>query len=134
MRGMAGRIGRLGSAAPLLVLVLLVRLLVPSGYMIGPDPSGRPGLVLCGAVAAKPAERPAHHGHERHSDPSPGEAAELPCPYAALSAPPLPPAPPRLAEPEQGPRPAPAAGLARGLARPSPAAPPPPSTGPPPPA
>jgi hypothetical protein len=121
---MVGRIARLRGLAPhLLALVLVFRLLVPAGFMISPDHSG---LVFCSAPA--PSGEAAHHdGHSA----APAKAGDGPCPYAAMAAPPLPPAPPMVFEPapaSAAPPIAPAAqsDLSRGLA-----APPPPATGPP---
>jgi hypothetical protein len=128
---MHGTIRRLRAAAPLLALVLLFRLVVPSGYMIAPDKSGLPGLVLCVGAAAEAVER-AHHGHDSDpAEPAPPESAEVPCPYAALAAPPLPPAPPAYAEPAPAPEAVPASESRRRIAQSRLAAPPPPSTGPP---
>jgi hypothetical protein len=130
---MVGRIGQGRGFAPLmLALLLLFRLLVPTGYMIAPDHQGKPGLVLC-AAPAQPVAKPAgHRGHDgQPSDRSPSKPGERPCPFAALAAPPLPTAPPAVLPP------APAAVAAPDLpARAEPlqvarAAPPPPSTGPP---
>lgn len=130
---MAGSMrGVCGAVPPLLAFILLFRLLIPAGYMIAPDSSGRPGLALCGAPAAAAADqRPEHH--EGHGEaPAPARPGELPCPLAALSAPPLPPAPPVLLPPEPAAA-APPAAPARtgGVDSPALAAPPPPATGPP---
>jgi hypothetical protein len=130
MRGMASSISRRGGFVPLmLALLLLSRLLIPSGYMIAPDHHGRAGLVLCAAPAAPAAGDPARHGHDGH--PAPSKPGERPCPFAALTAPPLSPAPPAL--------PPRAAAVALPLDLPptadlpriAPAAPPPPARGPP---
>jgi hypothetical protein len=99
---------------------LLLRLLVPVGYMVGGA-----GLVPCPAAVTA---APSHHGHH-HSDPA--RHAEAPCPFAALSAPVLPPddalalAPARVIF-----APLPLPPLAA-FAAPAAAAPPPPATGPP---
>jgi hypothetical protein len=133
MRGLAGRVERSGGVLSVAIaLLLLFRLLVPSGYMIAPDPEGRPGLALCAAPARAAAQAAIAGDHDRHPvDPAPAEAAELPCAFAAPAAPPLPPGPPVLA-----PR-IPASALSRArpagadLVRVATAALPPPSTGPP---
>jgi hypothetical protein len=132
MRGLAGGLRRTGGLVPpLLAFVLLFRLLIPAGYMIAPDDSGRPGLVLCAVSTAAAAAGSGHSSTEGHPQSEPSKPGELPCPFAALAAPPLPPAPPALPPPAS-------AGAARpllppgALARlPSLAAPPPPATGPP---
>lgn len=133
MRGMVRSIGREGGLLPsILTLVLLFRLLIPSGYMIVPDHEGRPGLTLCAAPAQASVEPAFHTGHDGHgADPAPSNPGERPCPFAALTAPPLPPAP--AAIPARAPAavlspdlpPGPVLGLI------APAASPPPSTGPP---
>src|SRR5688500_9510329 len=134
MWGRIRQLGRSGGLVPaLLAFVLLFRLLIPTGYMIAPDETGRPGLVLCAGTVGGAAE-PARHGggHDGHpAAPEPSKPGEPPCPHAALAAPPLPPAPPALLPPrEVATEPsglAPTDGL-RTLAL---AAPPPPATGPP---
>jgi hypothetical protein len=126
-----GRSGRLMPA--LLAFVLLFRLAIPAGYMIAPDETGRPGLVLCAGVA-RPAAETARHGggHVRHpAAPEPSKPGEIPCPQAALAAPPLPPQPPAFQAPiavaadPPGPAPTDRPQLV------ALAAPPPPATGPP---
>jgi hypothetical protein len=133
MMGMAGIVRRSGMApaAALFRLLLLFRLLIPAGYMIAPDDSGRPALALCSGVGAA-VERGQGHGHDGHpAAPAPSKPSALPCPFAALAPPPLPPAPPVL------PPPAPAVAAPQAalpldiLSRPALAAPPPPATGPP---
>lgn len=70
---------------------LLLRLLVPTGYMIGND-RGQVAIVACpGVVApAQPAAVPAmHHAAEgeRHEHrPGKHDAVEMPCAFAGLSA------------------------------------------------
>lgn len=81
-------------AAMLLAAALFLRLLVPSGYMVG-SAAGAPALVPC--PAAGPAPVMAHPGH--HHGPVPH--AEAPCPFAALAAPALPPADPLALAPRQ---------------------------------
>ncbi|HEX8482838.1 MAG TPA: hypothetical protein VF650_13130 [Allosphingosinicella sp.] len=132
MRGVAGGSRRTGGVvSPLLALLLLFRLLIPAGYMIAPDDSGRPGLVLCAASSGATAPDAGHSSPDGHPASEPSKPGEIPCPFAALAAPPLPPAPPAL------PPPAPV-GAAPPLLTPgtnagmlSLAAPPPPATGPP---
>lgn len=133
MRGLVDSIGRKGGfLPPVLALLLLFRLLIPSGYMIAPDHEGRPGLALCAAPARAAAEPAAHGDHDGHpSDPAPSKPGERPCPFAAVAAPPLPPAPAAL--PAGVPAVAalpdlPASSDPPRVAR---AAPPPPATGPP---
>lgn len=133
MRGMVVSIGnRSGLLAPVLALLLLFRLLVPSGYMIAPDRDGRPGLALCSMPAQPSSPQSIGGGHEGHGeDPAAPAPGERPCPYAALTAPPLPPAPPAVpAHPAAAALP-PDLPPAPGLPRVAAAAPPPPATGPP---
>jgi hypothetical protein len=133
MRGKLGRIGQKGGfVAPLLALLLLFRLLIPTGYMIVADHEGKPGLALCGVQAPAAAAPERHGGHDGHDpDRAPPNPGDRPCPYAALAAPPLPPSPPAVR-----PR-APVADLPPFLAprsdspRVAPASPPPPARGPP---
>lgn len=127
MRGRVGQIGRRWGAAPLLLaLVLAFRLLIPAGYMIAP---GQDGLVFCGPVAAQPA---LHDGHEGHPDaPAAPTAGELPCPYAAVAAPPVPQAPPAILPPLRAEGAPPHSIPAEGRILTAMAAPPPPATGPP---
>lgn len=114
--------------AALLALVLLFRLLVPGGYMIGSDDAGRIGLILCGSAGAAAAESDEHHkaGHEM-----PAEPVQPPCPYAALAAPVLPPLPPLAVPPPPIGDSRTESGWEGDPVRPAPAAPPPPATGPP---
>ena len=133
MRGMVGNFRQSGGfASTALALLLLFRLLIPSGYMIAPDSEGKPGLALCAAPARAAVQAALHRGHDGHpADPAPSRAGEIPCAFAALAAPPLPPGPPVVV-----PR-IPAAALApvlpanRDLRRVAPASPPPPARGPP---
>jgi hypothetical protein len=129
--------------AGLLFLTLLLRM-IPGGYMLVASDDGWPRLALCSGVAALPpagsmvpAEHGAHaSGHHRsasphHHQPQPAKQAEMPCPFAVLAAPPLPPAPPFIAAalPPVTPLPlAAATPVSRFAAL---AAPPPPATGPP---
>ena len=120
-----------GFASAALALMLLFRLLIPSGYMIAPDPDGKPGLALC-AAPARAAVRAAMHGvHDEHSDPAPSRPDETPCAFAALAAPPLPPEPPVLEPHFRSAAVAPAPAANPDLRQIAPAAPPPPARGPP---
>lgn len=133
MRGMVGKFEHWGRVLPVaLALLLLFRLLIPSGYMVAPDREGRPGLALCAAPARAAAEVAIGGDHDRHpADPAPAEAGELPCAFAAPAAPPLPPDPPVVAPRIPAPADSPEAPAGAGLVRVGAAAPPPPSTGPP---
>ena len=103
---------------------LVLRTFVPAGYMIGPAAAGSPALILC------PDAGPIPQSHGKHHHGHPATHKESPCPYAALAAPALPPAPVLLA-PQPLPRAAPAMFAALAASAPPLAAPPPPSTGPP---
>lgn len=129
---MAGSIGRGGGLLPsALALLLLFRLLIPSGYMIAPDRDGAPGLVLC-AAPAQAAEREVHTGHDGHPvDPAPPASDERPCAYAALAAPPTPPEAPILPAPSAAGSPAPDSRPGARLPRIAPASALPPARGPP---
>jgi hypothetical protein len=108
----------------LLFCALLLRTLIPAGYMVGPAASGGPALILC----ADAADEPVRHGaHQQPHSPRQGESQ---CPYAALAAPALPPTPVPLAVQPPAPVQAPRATLFASL-RPVPAASTPPATGPP---
>lgn len=131
MRGMADSIGRGGGLLPsTLALLLLFRLLIPSGYMIAHDLAGAPGLVLC-AAPAQPAEQ-LHPGHDGHPvDPAPPASDERPCAYAALAAPPIPPEAPALPPPSFAGSSTPEARAGAQLGRIAPGSPLPPARGPP---
>jgi hypothetical protein len=133
MRGMVGKMRRSGGVVPsLLALVLLFRLMIPVGYMIGPNDLGGPGLVLCGAVAGVTAGHASHPSRDGHpAAPLPAKSDGHPCPYAAVSAPPVPPAAPAVLPPVLSPGSPPALREVDGRALPALAAPPPPATGPP---
>ena len=115
----------------LLLGALLLRMLVPAGFMLAADARGAPALVLCDGVAPPAATMPAMHGGHHHAPADPAQRHEAPCPYAALAAPVLPPLPPVVAAPVAP------AGPSAPVVRPTawstagPAAAPPPSTGPP---
>jgi hypothetical protein len=113
------------AAWALLFAILLLRAFVPAGYMAGTGASGAPALVLCPGVDPPPAM--AMHGHKH----DPATHRESPCPFAALAAPALPPAPPLFAPPPALPTEPSRAPALRADAAPGPAAPPPPATGPP---
>lgn len=133
MRGLVDSFRHKGGLLPsILTLLLLFRLLIPSGYMIVPDHEGRPGLALCG-IAAPAAVEPALHGaHDGHpADPAPAKPGEIPCPFAALAAPPLPPEPPVLPAKTLVAVALPDLPAGPALPRIAPAAPPPPARGPP---
>jgi hypothetical protein len=136
MRGRAGKFKYSSGLAPaLLALVLLFRLLVPSGYMIAADRDGTPQLMLCAAPVQAPAKPAVDGDHEGHSadpaGPAPSNPGEQPCPFAALAAPHLPPEPPAV--PERIFAAALRADLPPGpdFPRVAPASPPPPARGPP---
>lgn len=127
---------RMDAARPLLAgllfCALLLRALIPAGFMIGTAASGAPALVICPGVEEAPAvhhmamhgQMPAHH-HD------PATHHEAPCPFGALAAPALPPEPPVVALPATpSVQVAPLVPLHTAQV-PSLAAPPPPATGPP---
>jgi hypothetical protein len=122
-----------GFAQPALALLLLFRILIPSGYMIAPDHDGRPGLTLCAAQAHPAAvETAVHTGHDGHPDqPGPSRPGDRPCPFAALAAPPLPPSPPAVPPRVSAASLPPELPAAAYFPRIAPASPPPPATGPP---
>lgn len=141
------------------LLALLLRFAIPTGYMLAGD--GSLAIVPCpsaGAVPslAQPVETEAHpmamvhgdhamamaHGDHamlmEHGGRDPGPPAHDPtghqdptCPYAAVSAPLLPPQPPTLAEVVRTEFAEPSLPVARHHAAIALAAPPPPSRGPP---
>jgi hypothetical protein len=107
-----------------LFCALLLRALVPAGFMIGASASGSPALIVCPDAAPQIAM---HGGHHQKA---PGKHRESPCPFGVLGAPALPPTPSVLAAAvPMVPPPAPAF-VSRSI-KASLAAPPPPSTGPP---
>ena len=111
---------------------LMLRALVPAGFMIGTAASGAPALVLCPGMEPPPAVHgmrmhgamPAHH-HD------PATHHEAPCPFGALAAPALPPAPPVAVLPPVPPAESALPPRHLTATAPSLAAPPPPATGPP---
>lgn len=110
----------------------MLRLLVPTGFMIAADAHGAPSLVLCDGVAgSEPVVRHTMHAPHHGAQHDPVHRHEAPCPYAALAAPVLPPLPATFAPPAAA-LVAPAPALrAASFAHRGPAAAPPPSTGPP---
>jgi hypothetical protein len=127
---------RIESARPLFaalfLLALTLRAMVPAGFMIGNAASGAPALILCPGFEPPPpphAMAMRNHVPAHHHDPA--THREAPCPFGALAAPALPPAPPVVALPA-GLVPEPLAPpLLRTAAAPPLAAPPPPARGPP---
>lgn len=71
---------------------LLMKLVIPTGYMIGSD-HGRPSIILCSGIAPmtmamdtpEMADAMAGHGQGPH-DRKDHEGAGMPCPYASMSA------------------------------------------------
>ncbi|HEX8308580.1 MAG TPA: hypothetical protein VF645_09210 [Allosphingosinicella sp.] len=121
-----------GFASIALALLLLFRLLIPSGYMIAADSGGKPGLALCAAPARAAAQAALHGSHDGHpDDPAPSRAGEIPCAFASLAAPPLPPAPPAVEARIPAVALPPALPAASDLRPVAPAASPPPARGPP---
>ena len=129
--------------AGLLFLILLLKT-IPAGTMLVASDDGWPRLALCSGVAALPtggsvpaAEHGAHAtGHHQapeshHREPQPAKPAEIPCAFAALAAPTLPPAPPFIAVALRPVEQLPLAATAPASRLPALAAPPPPATGPP---
>lgn len=133
MRGMVRRFRHWGGFVPAtFALLLLFRLLIPSGFMIAPDHEGRPGLVLCSAPVPAAVDTAQHSGHDRHpADPAPSNPGEIPCPFAALAAPPLPPEPPTVEPKAQASAVQPEPPADSGFPPVAPASPPPPARGPP---
>jgi hypothetical protein len=116
----------------LLLAILLLRALVPAGFMVGTAASGAPALVLCpGVEAAPPVRKMAMRGAVHRQGHDPATHRESPCPFAALAAPALPPAPPALAPPSATPPHALLEAPLHAAVSPGLAAPPPPATGPP---
>ena len=90
-------------AGALFALALLVKLLVPAGYM--PAASGGIALQLCGGIVPAPAVKPApgamqmpgmaHHtaaeqkNHDGHDDSPEHPGADMPCAFAGLALPSL---------------------------------------------
>ena len=146
MRGTsAASVGRTLRAV-LILAALLLRFMVPAGYMVGSlargsinrklgymvgtAASGAPALVVCPGFEV-PLHPMAMQGRSHAPRHDPAKHREAPCPFAALAAPALPPAPPAFAPPP-APRAEPLAlqPLIPPVA-PALAAPPPTATGPP---
>jgi hypothetical protein len=75
-------------AVLLCLATLLLKLVLPTGYMIGND-HGHVAITLCAGTAPAPAMMDMVHLHGDH--PAPGKAkdhgkAEMPCAFAGLSA------------------------------------------------
>jgi hypothetical protein len=117
--------------AGLFLFAIMLRALVPAGFMIGTGASGAPGLILCPGVTPPPVHPMAMHGHAHAPGHDPATHRESPCPFAALVAPALPPAPPAVAPPPAAPPQGRLEVLLRTAAALGLAAPPPPATGPP---
>ena len=86
-RAIGSRMGGIGHwAAPLVLVMLCLRALVPAGFMLA-SVNGRPAVVLCDSMAA-PGGTHEHVGHHHpghaHLDPT--------CPFAQSSGPAPPPA------------------------------------------
>jgi hypothetical protein len=124
------------AARPLLagffLLALMLRAMVPAGFMVGNAATGGPALILCpGFEPPPPVHAMAMRGHVPAHRHDPATHREAPCPFAALAAPAVPPSPPLIAAPAALPH-APAGQLLlRAASPPRLAAPPPPATGPP---
>ena len=116
------RFGANAAMLAMLALALLSRTLIPAGYMIAPA-GGWPMLTLCEAPAT-----PASAHHQGHHPPA---KPKLPCAYAALASPALPPAPPPFAVPPNPPEAAMPDRQGPDSVSAGPASLPPPSTGPP---
>jgi len=83
----AGAVTASRSALIALLLALLVRAGIPTGYMLAPG-DGLPRIVPCAGIAPKP-------DHRRHR--SGDRSGETPCPFAVVVHAGLPGAPPSLA-------------------------------------
>jgi hypothetical protein len=116
----------------LLLAAVMLRLLVPAGFMIAPDAAGVPAFVLCDGVAPAVVAAPVQAMHGMHHAPrhDPAQHRQAPCPFAALAAPVLPPLPAFFVPPSPAPAARPLPPLPA-RAAPGAAAPPPPPTGPP---
>lgn len=85
-----GRAQHRAAALALILVALLFRAAIPTGYMLAPDGAGHVALAFCSGDGNAPHR--AHAGHERQAP------AEQPCPYAlALHAATPPPAPATVA-------------------------------------
>jgi hypothetical protein len=131
----AGRVNVRPKLLCFLLAALLVRLLVPAGYMI--DTAGAHGvrIVLCAgdgvqAPPASPMRGSMHNAAHHHDHDGRGEGHSL-CPYAALSNASSPPPLAAALPPPPAPAPLGAPAHAVRAIRLALAAPPPPATGPP---
>ena len=115
----------------LLFAILLLRAVVPAGYMVGAAASGAPALILCPGIEPPAVHAMAMHGHVHAPSHDPATHRDNSCPFAALAAPALPPAPPLVAPPAAAPAEALLPPPLHAAAVPGLAAPPPPATGPP---
>ena len=116
--------------AALILAALLLRFMVPAGFMVGTAASGAPALIICPGVEA-PIHVMAMHGPGHVPAHDPAAHREAPCPFGAIAAPALPPAPPLFAPPPGAPEQARTLPPLVAAAAPALAAPPPPATGPP---
>jgi len=78
------------SATLLLAVTLILKLLVPTGYMIGND-HNRPIMELCSGVSGQSAAMAMamagmHGGAADHGKPQEHGKAEMPCAFSSLSA------------------------------------------------
>lgn len=64
---------------------LLLRLLVPAGYMIG-TADGHPMIELCSGVASEPMAMPGMHGDTAEHGKKDHGKGGAPCPFASLAA------------------------------------------------
>jgi hypothetical protein len=130
MRGASARSAGRTLRSALILAALLLRFMVPAGFMIGTSASGAPGLVLCPGFEP-PVQVMTMHGHRHAPAHDPATHREAPCPFGALAAPALPPAPPAFLPSSAPAVETEAVATRTAAARPSLAAPPPPATGPP---
>lgn len=71
-------------AALLCAATLLLKLLMPAGYMIGSE-HGRVTVMLCSGVASGPMAMPNMHGETSGHGKTDHGKAEMPCPFASLA-------------------------------------------------
>jgi hypothetical protein len=116
-----------------LFVALLLKLLVPAGYMLAPAAAGGLQFAPCaGTEQVRTAVEGEHAGlpHDRAGH-EPAKHREAPCPFAALASPVLPPSPPATQAVPVAPAAVPELAPAARMATAALAAPPPPATGPP---
>ena len=70
------------------LLALLLRAAIPTGYMLATDASGSVVVEPCSGQAAA---LPMRHGADHHDH---GQKSEMPCPFGVLGVPAMPSAPP----------------------------------------